>query len=104
MTTDGRYVDCCKLPLGGSISLENPEIINQDNYFIQFSPENHLSEQSLSSILVSNYIKVIEKSLSDASLKIDDLTFFLINQNSKSILDSVLAFFFYTHRKNISYQ
>lgn len=99
--TDGRYVECCRLPFGGTDFYDKNKIsdIATPERFIQFRPDNHSSESTLVEILIQNYIAVVDQALKEANSKAADLSLFLTNQNSKIIIDSLLRHFSIPYEK-----
>ena len=85
--TDGMYADISKIKYKIS-RLEK----NLTMPFMDTTVSKKLSFK-LYNTIVSNYIKVIENCIKDANLKISDIKFLYIAQNSKNVITKVLNHF-----------
>lgn len=85
--TDGSFVECNKLILGGTKGLE----ARQDGHAYFTVDYHHPKTIELrDSAMAANYIKVIMQALSDANIEISEISHFLINNNSKSIINKII--------------
>jgi 3-oxoacyl-[acyl-carrier-protein] synthase-3 len=85
--SDGNFSECNKIFMGGTKKLED---INksQDNY-IYVDYYGKKTALLRNSALVHNYVKVILRALKLSGIKKNDISKFLINQNSINILEKI---------------
>lgn len=83
--TDGRFSECNKLFSGGTKEFEHTAF----NKFISVDYHGKKTIELRNSAMFNNYVKVITNAIKSAGLKISDISLFLFNQNSISIIDKV---------------
>lgn len=85
--TDGSFSECNKLFSGGT---RNHESLALNNKFISVDYHGRKTLELRNSAMSNNYIKVITEAIRSAGIKINDISRFLINQNSVSIVNRVI--------------
>jgi 3-oxoacyl-[acyl-carrier-protein] synthase-3 len=87
--TDGKFAQCNKLILGGTKCLD---IANSDkSNYITVNLNGKETRSLRENAMADNYIKVIKDAIRKANLQLKDISHFLFNQNSISILNDVIS-------------